>query len=1343
MVITPSHRFRLRDPNPAVREAAALSLVFAPNPDYLPELIALLGDADSDVRRTALQALGALNDPTALDGIREALLDPVLEVADAAQAALVKLGSSSLSALEAWLEHPEWPQRAAALRGLSQLQSDPQRFVPLCHDAIWEVRGEAYLALGRSQSQTGLQALLAAREGEQHPQAREALLAGLGEISHPDAGRMLLQAFLDPSSQEAPQAVAAALQHYGEMIHAPLLGGGIWSPHPEVRALSAALLAQTGCRDLRNQLAPLLLDRSPQVRQTVAFAIYEAEPTQPIWEFVAGLYHEDDHVFEAALLELLAYPGAGAGLRLLEALDVWPPLLRSIQLVRALGELRYEPAGHVLIELLDSQPEADLLQAICWSLGRIGSWRGWHPLQRMLGHADAGVRHAAVEALIELDPENPNWQQLSELASLSGEALSKLLGELVRYPEIWPLLQLELYQHPDPAFRSAVLEAMRQAPPERLPPILGGFLERWPQPQAETVDALLELLEHAGLDEGLARSLLSWIEQREAPVRDRVSRLLRPWAGTLREELLAAATHDIWFVRQAALKTLGSLPDPEVIAALREALDDRDRDVRITAISLLSRLSEVDVSESLLEALENGYRDIRAAAARALGRRKDAWARQALETALLEDEAPEVRQAAAESLLDLAQAGKIGRDDAIEALSEAFDNDDDPEVQASCLDALYSLDAEGARKYIARALKDEDESLVSAALRLWAQAGWSPEPVMRSFEQLLQHGSEPQQAQALALLLPLRPDLLATWLESAGESLRLACLQAIQPAQVQEHQIALSMLLDDPSPRIRQQTLHLLAQLPELRPMLANRARQEEDPSVLQTLVELLTDLPVSEVLPVYQEILERPTPHVHTSVVWALAPLLALGGGALLQSTLPQAGPGMRSQIFQVLARSGETALPILADLIEHWDRDLVLRAIRALGAMGEPAVPLLEAIWKREELAQQLAVLSACEQLRLPATLPMLILAARSTHDNLRAHAIEALIQLGDAAREGLIQLLQDHDAQIRFDACHALARLEPDEPLWHHLKGSSSALPSRRLRHLVALQCLPVAQWLRYAGHLRKDPAFAVRSAFCETRSEEPAFRRWLLRTLQVEVLPVRQRAALALSELAAGDEPALQQELGMQLMSCWAKAPPGFRECLLAALARLGITGQAMQGLEDDSALVRLSAACVAGSAGLAVAAPQLMRLLTSEPHWEVRAACAWALGRLQAPESLGPLKHALADGHPAVEYQAILAIADLPVPEAGLLLAQLLERHNWDVILREEALRAVSRLRIEAAVPTLLHQLNQEGDLQIRRRILDSLARIGSPSALGYLRELAAYGGDRLSGHAQTLLENLI
>lgn len=1340
-MLTPSLRYRLKDPNPNVRESAAMELIFAPDSEMLPDLLALIGDTDTDVRRTALQAIGALNAPEALDGLCQALLDQVPEVSEAALGALVKLGPLSLQALTQWIEHPEWPQRAAAARGLSQMGVDPQLLVPLAQDSIWEVRGEAYLALGRMGALQALRqtstpmvmsTLRQALINEQQPLARETLLAGLGAIQHPDACQLLLDMLLDPLTEESLQDVATALQAYGNVIHAPLLAAGIWSPIPEVRALSSALLAQTHCPDLKSHLAPLLLDPQPFVRQTAAYAIYDSHPSQPIWEFVAGLYHPDDHEFEAALIELLAYPGAGAGERLLEALDVQHSQLRSSQIIRALGELKYDAAAHVLVELLNPEADPQLLESLCWSLGQLGAWRAWHHLQRLLGHANEGVRRTAVEALILIDPETSCWERLKHLSQLEGQPLKDLLTELAGYSDLWGLLRLELFQHADPAFRGAVLEAFKAYPAQTLRPLLEEFLHIWPQPQAETLDALLEALDQVGLSENLARCLLPWLESRDASIRSRSSRLLRPWADTLKEELLAATLHDIWFVRQAALQTLSSLTDEAVTAVMREALEDRDRDVRITAITLLSEMEGVEMREPLLEALENGARDIRAAAAQALSRLRASWARKPLTTALSEDEAAEVRLAAAQALGEMGLQDPKLAQPIFEILEETFDEDDDPDVQAACLTGMFRLDRDQSRYLVAKALKDEDDALRGCALRLYAEAGWAIDPIAHTLEKLIQIGPETQQALALALLLPLRPDLLMKWLQSADEPLRLACLQVINPSQAVEHQIALALLLEDPSPRIRQQTLRVLAQVPELRPVLAMRARKETDVSVLQILVELLADLPASEVLPVYQEILERPTPQVHTSVIWALAPVMAHGGSQLLQATLPQAGRELRDQIFEVLCSSELIGLEVLTELADHWELDLVLRATRGLGLMGEKAVPVLEEIWRRDELGQQLAVLAACQKLQSPQTLPMLKMAAKSTHNNLRAHAVEAMVKLGGIAREALIELLQDHDARIRFDACLALATIEPENPLWRHLKGISSALPSRRLRHLLALQNLPTSDWLRFAGHLRKDPAYTVRRHFCDTQTDEAAFRRWLLRALQTEILPVRQQAALAMARHPDADTQ-------LQLMACWPKAPPTFREILLAALASLGLSGQARQGLEDSSALVRISAACIAGANQLSMAFEMLLELLRSDPRWEVRAACAWALGCLGRSEAVPVIDYALYDGHPAVLYQSIIALGKIDSPEAGELLVQLLLRQEWDVLLREEVLRAVTKRRLTEAASPLLQIFNQEVDLQLRRRMLDALAQIGTPKAMGFLRELADYGTDRLARHAQKLL----
>lgn len=1326
---SPSQRRSLRDSNASVRADAVLELIFAPDPELLPELLNLTEDPDTDVRRTTMQALGALNSVDALQGLRQSLLDPIPEVAEAAQAALIKSGQQALELLSEWLQYPEWPQRVAALRALADLSPAHELIAPLVLDSIWEVRAESYLTLSHLKSSDAVQLLLKVLQMEQHPQAREALFIALGQTHDLTAFKILTKHFLDPVSQESYETLASALLNYGQALHAPLLSSGIWSPIPTVRMLSAALLANSACPNLVQQLSPLLLDPQAQVRQTVAYAMYESDHSQTIWQFVADLYHSDDHIFEGAVLELLAYPGAGAGERLLEALDITASTWRSSQIIRALGELKYEAAIHVLVEYLETSHEADVIEALIWSLGQLKAWRAWHLLQRLLGHEQKAIRQLACEALIQVDPETSCWQELPQIQNLNDERLAKVLAHLASYTDTWNWFEYKLLFSADAVFRGAILAAVHYFPSSLFQKTLSQYLERYPRPEKETLDALLSLLDRSGINESIARSLLSWLEEREAEVRSRVVRLLKPWSSQLKHELIAAASHEIWFIRQAALEVLMGNLDPDVLQLVRQALRDRDRDVRITAIHLLSRYPSSDIVPELIDALENGFREVRAAAAQALGAYLEKDTQAALVLALVEDESAEVRTAAAESL-----GRATHRQEAIcENLIEAFEDDDALEVQLSSLKSLYQLDEKVARPYVLQAFKDDDPTMLALALQLWSQSQWPIDPIIKQLKQLIHSEHAVLQSGALRLLLPGEPELVDQWLKSDQEALKIACMQHMQKEQIEKHQITLVLQLSDPSPQIRQQTLKTIFQVPVLRSVLANHARGEEDPSVLQVLIELIANLPMEESLPVYQEILERPSPRLHTSVIWALGPMLALGGGSILQSLLPNSGPELRTQIFQVLSHAGIGALSILHDLSDHWDRDLVLRAIRAMGQMGLDAVPLLEEIWEREELSQQLAVLEACAQIKRPETQSMLLKAARSSHDNLRAYAIEALLTLGPSVQTGLLKLLSDPDARIRFDAAYILSVTEPEQPIWRHLRGISSSLASVRLKNLIALQQHPSEQWLSYSGHLRRDPFYVVRAQFCQTSSDETAFRRWLIRCLQTEVLPVCEQAVLAIVRSPEPDTP-------MHLMNTWIKSPASLREVLLTGLASLGLVGQAMQGLEDISAHVRITAACIAGRAKLETAFYRLVQILHYDNHWEVRAACAWALGQYQQEEALPFLEDVLQnETHPAVLHQSILAIAQIGSVAAGMMLVNLLERQNWDVFLREETLFAVSKLRLEAAVPLIINKLGSEDDFQIRKQYLDTLGLIANAEALGYLRELAAYESDTLSLHAKRLL----
>lgn len=1326
-----SLRFQLKNPNPQVREAAAMELVFAPNGEYLDDLLELLKDSDPDVLRTAILALGALNHPAALPGLREVLLQSDLEGITAAENAISKFGSKGRQALQEWLQHEEWPNRAAALRALHKSDKSDlwPEIIALTQDPVWEVRFEAYLRLGEAGHEAHLSLLERALQKEQHPQAREAVITALGSIQLPQACELLLHNFIDPYGSEFSASLASALSHYGERCHPILIRDGLWSPHAEIRSFSAALLAETGCPELEHHLLPLLLDPQPSVRQTVAFALFYSQPDKPFWEFVAGLYHPDESVFVQALEELSTYPDPEAGQRLMEALDLMLLSERAIPLIRALGKMSYEPAAAALVELLEIVPSQEEQLTLCATLGQLRAWRAYRPLQKLLGHPDSAIQAAAARALTEISPEEPEWREIIALEQREGKALQHLLQFVVKHPEARGLL-LHLALKPEvPLLRAEIITILSSVRATELRALIEAWLKIHPEPEPETAGPILQALRLCGVGLKAAYILLKWLQQREEEIRLQVVHLLQAEQHTLQETLLNLSHDELWFVRQGALMILEGNEHPLVIKRLRECLQDRDRDVRITAVNLLGQLGSSASVEPLVEALENGYREIRTAAARALGKQQDKWVSEPLEIALVEDESADVRRAAAEALAEQQH------EDLVDLLEDALQHEDDAPTMATYLRLLYQHDPDSARPWLLEALQNAEREPCAQALKLLNQEAKLSTAVLEALEQLLENEDPGLRSQALKLLLRQRPEQARRWLLQEDTVLQQACLQMLQPTQAEELQGELITLLASEDVPLRQDVLRVMARTPSLWPLLVHHAQQENDSSIQHILVELLTELPPEQSTKPLFALLQKGTIQLQKSVTWALIQLMNEGNSQVLQQALQsQLDPELRREVFAHLSRMGERALPLLETLTDSWDRNLMLMATRTLGHLGKVALPVLSRLWQSGEMTTQIAVLEALKNIRDPAVMPLLTEVANSPYDNLRTHAFETLILLGTIATPTLQKLAGHPQQSVRYDACRTLALMEPEHPAWLHLQGINSLLPQRRLQHLLALQEFFADEYFAYCWHLRHDPAYQMRQLFCETHVEgHPEWNSWLFKTLLGDVLPVRLAALQAMSRYP------ISAERKMDLISQWGESPILLKETLLAVLSQLGLPGQAMQALHEPSAWLRISAACVLGFHALLNARKALEETVRHDPVDEVRATAIWALGRLQQEESLELLAETCASSNQMIKYQSIVALGQSQSQRAAEMLLAILDSELSDVELLEEVVRGLAQHQFLPAVPRLIQFTLSQEDITLKTVALKALSRIPSDRAHSHLLEISRGPQASLARTAKELL----
>lgn len=155
--------------------------------------------------------------------------------------------------------------------------------------------------------------------------------------------------------------------------------------------------------------------------------------------------------------------------------------------------------------------------------------------------------------------------------------------------------------------------------------------------------------------------------------------------------------------------------DPKLIAALTEALNDTDKQVREAAMLALVQMRAPGVVDPLLRALKDASEDVREQAAFGLGQIGDKRAVAPL-TAALRDASAGVREQAAFAL------GQLDDPSATSALIEAL-KDESASVREQAVFALGQLEAREAVDALLAALKDSSGSVKEQAAFALGQIG--------------------------------------------------------------------------------------------------------------------------------------------------------------------------------------------------------------------------------------------------------------------------------------------------------------------------------------------------------------------------------------------------------------------------------------------------------------------------------------------------------------------------------------------------------------------------------------------------------------------------------------------
>lgn len=714
----------LRDGDNADVRNASMEVYVKLGPAAAEPLLALLVDADEEVRNFAAVMLGSLRDPRAIGPLIDALRDPDVNVRHAAAASLGQLGAREavpalIDALgqEPWLQYP-------AIHALGEI-GDPRAspgLLPLLDDDL--LRGPALEALRHVAGREALpRVVLALRDPD--PALRNLAIRALVEIEQRAAAG---GDTLDPDVQ-------AALRRDDLIDH---LLAMLADDDPQLRRTGAITLGWL--REPRAERPLIDLLDEPLLHDHVSHALVSIGGLDEA-AYRYGLAHASDQVRMAVArcLSWIAPPGASA---LVAPLIHDPSADVRAEAVTAIGRLGHEDAAMLLFELLGDEseliqeramaalaqlapeqvvplllqalasPEPQVLTRAAETLALLRDARAAEPLLRLAGDAREGVRRAALRALGELEhPEIPGLlrRALHDPSGLVRQQAALSLGKLEEPEaavELLPLLDDE-----DPKLRFVALRALGQIRnPDVVPRLIPFLADRTKELRFAAAEAL------AGV---------------------RAPAAVRPLVGVLSDPDRN--------LRRTAAEALGAIADPQALPALLAALEDAHWSVRCAAAAALGQLRSGKATEALLRRLADEDATVRRAACAALGEIGDARAAPRLMPLLLE---PALQAPAAEALRRIGAA-------ALPAIERGFASAP-AEARRLLVEALQRLEDRRAQRLLLSALSDESGRVRAEAALALGEAGALD--ALRPLMELKAHDPSPDvrraAAQALRKLAP-------------------------------------------------------------------------------------------------------------------------------------------------------------------------------------------------------------------------------------------------------------------------------------------------------------------------------------------------------------------------------------------------------------------------------------------------------------------------------------------------------------------------------------------------------------------------------------------------------------
>jgi HEAT repeat protein len=245
----------------------------------IPGLIRALRNRDPAVQYDAIEALGELADPAAIDALILALTgDKYSGIRWKAAEALGKIGEPAVPSLIAALTHPDEGVRWKAAITLGEI-GDQRGIIPLIgllSDTDRFVRSRAAYALGLAGS-PAIPSLSETLE-DAPSEVRTGIVTALGKMHEPAAISVLIRALTD-SSEDVRQDIISLLASQGEEAF-DLLVAALADPEPLRQQGAAMALAAMGRPEALEPLQKALESAGSPTREVLSSAIGEIRSRQ-------------------------------------------------------------------------------------------------------------------------------------------------------------------------------------------------------------------------------------------------------------------------------------------------------------------------------------------------------------------------------------------------------------------------------------------------------------------------------------------------------------------------------------------------------------------------------------------------------------------------------------------------------------------------------------------------------------------------------------------------------------------------------------------------------------------------------------------------------------------------------------------------------------------------------------------------------------------------------------------------------------------------------------------------------------------------------------------------------